>query len=48
MVYFAAMWSQYSIGYFRLGEINPVDEGLPCYALTVILGTLLPSNFWIT
>ena len=31
--YFCAMWSQYCVGYFRLGRINPVDEGLPCYAL---------------
>lgn len=24
-VYFCAMWSQYSTGFFRLGLINPVD-----------------------
>jgi hypothetical protein len=23
--YFCAMWSQYSIGYFKLGRVNPVD-----------------------
>lgn len=25
MVYFCALWSQYSIGFFRLGKVNPVD-----------------------
>lgn len=24
-VYFFAMWSQYSVGFFKLGRINPVD-----------------------
>lgn len=24
-LYFCAMWSQYSIGFFKLGRINPVD-----------------------
>ena len=24
-LYFCAMWSQYSVGYFKLGRINPVD-----------------------
>jgi ethanolaminephosphotransferase len=26
---FCAMWLQYAIGYFFLGRINPIDEGLP-------------------
>lgn len=39
LIYFIAMWSQYSVGYFRLGRINPVDEGIPAYALTVIIFT---------
>lgn len=25
LVYFSAMWAQYSTGHFRLGRINPVD-----------------------
>lgn len=24
-LYFCAMWSQYTVGYFKLGRINPVD-----------------------
>ena len=39
--YFCAMWSQYCIGYFRLGRINPVDEGLPSYAFLCLLATQL-------
>ena len=31
------MWMQYSIGFFRLGRLNPVDEGLPMYALLAII-----------
>lgn len=27
LIYFVAMWSQYCVGYFKLGRINPVDEG---------------------
>lgn len=37
--YFCAMWSQYCIGYFRLGRINPVDEGLPIYAIMCLVAT---------
>ena len=45
-VYFTAMWSQYSIGFFRLGRINPVDEGLPAYAfLAFILAFIDKSSF---
>ena len=39
--YFCAMWSQYCVGYFRLGVINPVDEGLPTYATLCIVATQL-------
>lgn len=46
LTFFSAMWAQYATGYFRLGEINPVDEGLPGYALTAILCIFLPEGFW--
>lgn len=39
--YFFAMWSQYSVGYFKLGRINPVDEGLPIYAILCLIATQL-------
>lgn len=32
-VFFSALWNQYSTGVFKLGRINPVDEGLPALAL---------------
>lgn len=35
---FAGLWNQYSIGYFKLDRINPVDEGLPTYALFALGG----------
>ena len=38
---FCAMWSQYCVGYFRLGVINPVDEGLPFYSITCLVVTQL-------
>lgn len=38
-LYFCAMWSQYSVGYFKLGRVNPVDEGLPLYAIICIIAT---------
>lgn len=37
--YFCCMWSQYCVGYFRLGRINPVDEGLPFYAMMFLMGS---------
>jgi ethanolaminephosphotransferase len=46
MVYFSAMWAQYSTGYFRLGRINPVDEGLPGYAIAALANIFLPEGFW--
>ena len=39
--YFCAMWSQYCVGFFKLGRINPVDEGLPLYALMFILSSFM-------
>ena len=46
LVYFSAMWSQYSTGYFRLGRVNPVDEGLPGYAIAALANIFLPAGFW--
>lgn len=46
LVYFSAMWAQYSTGHMRLGEINPVDEGLPSYALAALINIYLPNDFW--
>lgn len=49
--YFCAMWSQYCVGFFKLGRINPVDEGLPFYALFCLVVTQLDlsglSNYHI-
>jgi hypothetical protein len=42
LVYFSAMWAQYSTGHFRLGRINPVDEGLPGYAIAAVANIFLP------
>lgn len=39
LIYFCAMWSQYSVGYFKLGVVNPVDEGLPVYAIACLIAT---------
>lgn len=25
LAYFCIIWSQYSVGYFKLGSVNPVD-----------------------
>ena len=46
MVFFCAMWSQYCVGSFRLGQINPIDEGLPSYAIFSIVSIFIPHNFW--
>ena len=48
LVSFAAMWSQYCMGFFRLGRINPIDEGLPSYALFAFISIYIPFNFWGT
>ena len=37
--YFCAMWSQYCVGYFRLGRVNPIDEGIPSYAIGCFIAT---------
>jgi hypothetical protein len=43
--YFCAMWSQYCVGHFRLGRINPVDEGLPAYALLSLIAIGVDLSF---
>jgi hypothetical protein len=43
--YFCAMWSQYCVGFFRLGRINPVDEGLPVYALLSLIAVVVDLRF---
>lgn len=42
--FFSALWNQYSTGVFRLGRINPVDEGLPALALTAVLFIFVSSE----
>lgn len=42
-VFFSALWNQYSTGVFRLGRVNPVDEGLPILALITILFVFISS-----
>ncbi len=37
MVFFSALWNQYSTGVFKLGRVNPVDEGLPALALSALM-----------
>lgn len=44
-IYFTAMWSQYCIGFFRLGRINAVDEGLPAYALLALIMGLFDFSY---
>lgn len=39
LVHFCLMWSQYTVGYFNLGTINPADEGLPIYAILCLIAT---------
>jgi len=43
-VFFSALWNQYSTGVFKLGRINPVDEGLPAYALGSLLFLFISSE----
>jgi hypothetical protein len=43
---FCAMWIQYSIGHFSLGKINPVDEGLPLYAVGCVALTFLDQTIF--
>jgi ethanolaminephosphotransferase len=44
-LYFCAMWSQYCVGLFKLNRINPVDEGLPFYAICCFIATQLDLSF---
>lgn len=41
--FFSALWNQYSTGVFRLGRVNPVDEGLPGLALSALLFIVLET-----
>jgi hypothetical protein len=43
---FIALWVQYSVGEFKLDRINPIDEGLPSYALMSFAGCLFDFSFW--
>jgi hypothetical protein len=42
---FCAMWSQYCVGCFKLGRINPIDEGLPAYALLSLVPIVADLSF---
>lgn len=48
---FAGLWNQYSVGYFKLGRINPIDEGLPTFVLLCFGGCIFDyeklNNFHI-
>lgn len=44
--YFCAMWSQYSVGFFKLGRVNPVDEGLPVYAIFCLIATQIDLKYY--
>jgi hypothetical protein len=48
LTYFCAMWAQYSTGVFKLGVVNPVDEGLPGYAIFALSCIFIPYQFWNT
>ena len=48
MSYFCAMWAQYTTGVFKLGMINPIDEGLPCYSLCCFIAIFIPHGLWNT
>jgi len=43
-VFFSALWNQYSTGVFKLGRVNPVDEGLPALALGTLLFLVISSD----
>ncbi len=43
---FLVIWTQYGIGAFHFDEINPIDEGLPCYQIMGILGYFFDYSFW--
>lgn len=44
MVFFSALWNQYSTGVFKLGRVNPVDEGLPVLALSALMFIFVPTD----
>lgn len=43
---FLVIWCQYGTGGFHLDEINPIDEGLPCYQLLGLCGYFFDYSFW--
>ncbi len=45
---FSTVWNQYARGFFELGTINPVDEGLPALGVLVILSQFLDPTFYKT
>lgn len=42
--FFSALCNQYSTGVFKLGRINPVDEGMPCLALIAIASIFISTD----
>ena len=46
VIYFCSIWAQFSTGIFELGRINPIDEGLPTYALFALANVWIPYTFW--
>jgi ethanolaminephosphotransferase len=42
--FFSALWNQYSTGNFKLGRVNPVDEGLPSLAIGALLFLFIPTD----
>lgn len=43
---FLMIWTQYGVGHFRLGVINPVDDGLPFIQLMGIGGAMVSFAFF--
>lgn len=43
---FLVIWCQYGTGSFHFDEINPIDEGLPCYQLIGLFGYFFDYSFW--
>jgi hypothetical protein len=43
---FIVIWTQYGTGAFHFDEINPIDEGLPCYQLLGLGGYFISYSFW--
>jgi hypothetical protein len=40
------IWTQYGVGHFKLGVINPVDDGLPFIQLMGIGGAMVSFSFF--